>query len=139
MDFIKKLFRKKLNVNMNEVTWKNLSDVYSNAIIEENPTELSFIQGQLGNCGMIAAMAALVTNRELFNKVVPKGQSFESCSQLSAKQFEFNLYKRGKPCRVSVSESLPFYRNRLILTLNIFLSYFDYLKSCYMFLTNYLK
>ena len=119
MDFIKKLFRKKKTINMDQVTWKNLSDVYANATIEENPTELSFLQGNLGNCGMISAMAALITNRQLLNKVVPKGQSFESCSQLPRKQFEFNLYKRGKPCRVSVSESLPFYQNHLLYSQSV--------------------
>ena len=83
---------------------KNISDVYPNAKFDVyDVTELNFIQGEkLGNCGMIASMASLARNREVLEKVVPVNQSFNE----KPSEFAFNLYKRGKPHRVVVNESL---------------------------------
>ena len=56
---------------------KNISDVYTNAKFDvDDVTDLNFIQGKLGNCGMIASMASLVNNRELLEKVVPVNQNY---------------------------------------------------------------
>ena len=65
---------------------------------DSNITEHRFVQQcGVGNCAMIAAMATLASNRDLYNKVVPSGQNFKTPSQNNAtSQFAFNLYKLGK-------------------------------------------
>ena len=92
---------------------KILSEVYTDAKFDvDNVTEHSFIQGKLANCGMVAAMASLANNRELINKVIPKGQNFKRDSLSDSKEvseFQFNLYKYGKPHRAVVNESLFFW------------------------------
>ena len=90
---------------------KNISDVYTNAkFTVDEVTELNFIQGELGNCGMIASMASLARNRELLEKIAPVNQCFNG----KQSEFVFNLYKRGKPQRVVVNERL-FLRNNSCL------------------------
>ena len=94
---------------------KNLSDVYKNVKIEEEVTEHSFVQGELGNCGMVVAMASLAGNKELYKKVVPEGQRLnEGSSNKSPSEFVFNLHKCGKQTRVSVDQSLTFFGNCLL-------------------------
>ena len=58
---------------------RKLSQVHPNAKFDaSNLTERNFIQGGLGNCGMIAAQASLANNRELLKEVVPGNQRFEN-------------------------------------------------------------
>ena len=52
--------------------------------------------------GMIASMATLASNRELYNKVVPSGQNFNISSQSNSSEFVFNVYKFGKLHKVVV-------------------------------------
>ena len=56
----------------------------------------------LGNCGLVAAMATLAGNKELYDRVVPAGQNFRRGSRQL--KFEFNLYKLGKLHRVAVDK-----------------------------------
>ena len=85
---------------------------------DEYVTVESFIQScNLGNCGMIAPMATLVTNEEVFNRVVPKGQRFKmgTCFDItSSSKFTFNLYKNGRHHCVNVNDILPFINDRLV-------------------------
>ena len=70
-------------------------------------SEKSFRQSYvLGNCGLVAAMATLAGNKELYDRVVPPGQNFRRGSV--QRKFEFNIYKLGRLHRVVVDiESLP--------------------------------
>ena len=70
-------------------------------------SEKSFRQSYvLGNCGLVAAMATLPSNKELYDQVVPSGQNFRRGSR--QRKFEFNIYKLGKLHRVAVDVgSLP--------------------------------
>lgn len=91
---------------------EKLSNVHSNANFDVNDvTELNFIQGSLGNCGMISSMASLATNRDLLKKVVPVNQKFNKKTFFFPRKqsnFAFNLFKNGKPHKVVVNESLMF-------------------------------
>ena len=103
MDFITTYFQK--------IVWKSLSNRID-INFDESVTVESFIQSKLlGNCGMIAPMATLVTNEEMFNRVVPKGQHFQ---KLPFSEFTFNLYKNGRHHSVKVNDFLPFINNRLV-------------------------
>lgn len=69
-------------------------------------TQHSFIQGDLGNCGMISAMATLPSNRELYSQVIPKKISNFAAKYNSSKpELEFNIYKFGKLHKVVIDEN----------------------------------
>ena len=85
----------------------------TNTTYNNNITEYNFLQGQLGNCGMVASMATLARNRELYNKVVPGGQNFHINSRSNSSEFVFNLYKFGKLHKVVVNGNLPANNDRL--------------------------
>ena len=54
----------------------------------------NFKQGELGNCGMVSSMSTLAySNKNLYNKVVPIDQNFDSNN---SSEVVFNLYKLGK-------------------------------------------
>ena len=78
---------------------------------DEKTTVYNFIQGEIGNCGMISSISLLANNKDLLNKVVPTGQNFDS---KNSTHVVFNLYKLGKLYRVEVSKTLPTKDNRLI-------------------------
>ena len=104
----------------NKIVYKNYtSESYKSYKIynNDNITEHNFLQGRLGNCNMIASMATLAGNRELYDKVVPGGQKFQITPQPNTgdpPEFVFNLYKFGKLHKVVVDEFLPTDENRLI-------------------------
>ena len=80
------------------------------AFYKDSITEYNFLQGMLGNCGMIASMATLASNIELYNKVVPSGQNFQINSKSytsDSSEFVFYLYKFGKLYKVVVDKTLP--------------------------------
>ena len=68
--------------------------------------EKSFVQSKvLGNCCLVASMATLAGNAELYNKVV----------DFSNGKFEFNIHKLGKLHRVAVdADSLPRTNSKLV-------------------------
>ena len=79
---------------------------------QETVIQLNFWQSRyLGNCGMIAAMATLALDKEIYIKVVPEGQNLidnpHQCLNNDPLLFTFNLYKQGKLQKVVVNKSLP--------------------------------
>ena len=94
---------------------RKLSQVHPNAKFDaSNLTERNFIQGALGNCGMIATQASLANNRELLKEVVPGNQRFENNPE-EVSEFRFNFFKYGKPRRVVVDEIFHFWNYNLTL------------------------
>ena len=79
-----------------------LSSIFQN--YDETITVYNFIQGKVGNCGMISSMSTLANDKNLFNKVVPIGQNFYS---KNSSNVVFNLYKLGKLYEVEVNKTLP--------------------------------
>ena len=69
--------------------------------------EFNFYQShKLGNCGMIAALATIASNKDVFHKVVPRGQNFDVSAQSDGKkEFVFYLYKLGILNKVAVDKS----------------------------------
>ena len=76
----------------------------SRARTASHVTVFNFVQGRLGNCCMVAAMAGLAKNKNLYNKIVPSGQNFKSNN---SSKVIFNLFKLGKLHTVEVDKKLP--------------------------------
>ena len=98
MSSIQKYFRRKIE---NRLVLKSLRDVHKNASFQGNVTEHNFKQGNLGNCSMIAAMASLATNDQIYNKVVEQSDSKSktleeidaAITNKNCTKIVFNLYK----------------------------------------------
>ena len=72
----------------------------------------NFKQGELGNCGMVSSMSTLAySNKDLYNKVVPIDQNFDSNN---SSEVVFNLYKLGKLYEIEVNKTLPTKNNSLV-------------------------
>ena len=114
MNFIRSFFKKKKKAKHQAEDktscLKSAKEVYKNSKIfkDDDVTVHDFIQGDLENCGMVASMATLATNLELYNNVVL--QQHNSCypTQPEKTEFVFNLFENGKPCRVVVDDCLRF-------------------------------
>ena len=118
MNSIQKYFRRKIE---NRLVLKSLRDVHKNASFQGNVTEHNFKQGNSGNCCMIAAMASLATNDQIYNKVVEQSDSKSktleeidaAITNKNCTKIVFNLYKSGKLYRVEVNDNLWCFFNKL--------------------------
>ena len=63
-----------------------------------------FQQGDLGNCGLIGALACMSQRPEFLTEIAPVIHR-----QNNGIQVCFKMFSRGKPVRVSIDDTLPFY------------------------------
>ena len=89
---------------------KELDSRFKKLNVDNNLSLLNFVQGELGNCGMVASISTLANNNDLLNKVVPTGQNFDINN---SSKVVFNLYKLGKLHSVEVDKSFPTEFNKL--------------------------
>jgi calpain len=68
-------------------------------------------QGEIGDCWFLAALANLADNEEMFDRVVPSGQGFDSnyCGI-----FRFRFFRFGEWVEVCVDDRLPTRHGQLI-------------------------
>ena len=67
------------------------------------------VQGELGNCWLIAAISCLSLKPDLFEQVVPKGQVCEGDGYTGA--FVFRFWRFGRWVEVVVDDRLPVNKN----------------------------
>ena len=87
-----------------------LDRVYSNKDDFNNTSLFNFIQGSLGNCGMVSSISLLANNKYLYEKVIPKGQDFDI---KNPSKVMFHLYKLGELHKVIVDKKLLYDGNEL--------------------------
>ena len=98
------------NINTEEKVDHTLDRFFSKKDEFSNTSMFNFIQGSIGNCGMVSAISLLANNKGLYEKVVPKGQNFDMKND---SKITFNLYKLGQLHKVIVDKKLEFEGNEL--------------------------
>ncbi|XP_030075856.1 calpain-12-like [Microcaecilia unicolor] len=88
-----------------EVKWKRPQEICDfPQFICQGMSHIDILQGKLGNCGFIAAVASLSLYPELMARIVPTGQSFQ---QDYAGIFHFQFWQSGNWVDVVIDDRLP--------------------------------
>ena len=69
-----------------------------------------FMQAELGNCGLIAALAGLSQRSEFLIEIAPKIELTSDGIKL-----HFNMFFEGEPITVTIDDSLPFDENNCLI------------------------
>lgn len=101
------------------IEWKRPTEIAAQhrlkpAFFLDNATKFDVIQGDLGDCWVVSAIACLTSpdHRELFRRVVPADQGFQD--GWYAGIFRFNFWHFGRWVEVVVDDRLPTYRGQLM-------------------------
>lgn len=93
--------------------WKRPKDIVSDPkMFVGGASRFDITQGMLGDCWLLAAVAALCQYEGLLYQVVPPDQSFDSKDYCGLIRFRFWQYGRWE--EVIVDDRLPTYNNKLV-------------------------
>ncbi|CAN7938594.1 unnamed protein product, partial [Ixodes hexagonus] len=88
------------------ISWRRPGEISENPLFcKDGFSRFDVKQGSLGNCWVVASTAILTIHKELFNRVVPSGQSFEDGKYAGI--FHFVLWKDNRWVDVVIDDRLP--------------------------------
>lgn len=79
----------------------------------EGGSRFDLVQGELGDCWVLASAVSVVDNRILFERLVPPNQSFRK--DWYAGVFRFNFWRYGTWVEVCVDDRLPTLNGKLMM------------------------
>ena len=77
----------------------------------ENVLFSDFVQGDIGNCGLISAIATLSQRPEFLKEIAP---TIEHIRYVGIR-LHFNMYHEGEPTTVTIDDVLPFDKNNSLV------------------------
>jgi len=93
--------------------WKRPKEIVADPkMFVGGASRFDITQGMLGDCWLLAAVAALTQNEGLLYQVVPPDQSFDGADYCGLIRFRFWQYGRWE--EVVVDDRLPTYNNKLV-------------------------
>jgi calpain, invertebrate len=99
--------------NRRQLVWKRPREICSDPeFIVGGTSRFDVQQGELGDCWLLAAVATLSLQPELFEKVVPADQSFKTGDYAGI--FRFQFWQFGEWVEVVVDDRLPTYNGQLV-------------------------
>ncbi|XP_076750450.1 calpain A isoform X2 [Xylocopa sonorina] len=94
------------------IEWKRPMEIVDDPqLFVEGFSRFDVQQGELGDCWLLAAVANLTMDSNLFFQVVPEDQSFE---ENYAGIFHFRFWQYGRWVDVVIDDRLPTYRGELL-------------------------
>ena len=86
------------------IEYKSITIFNKNAKLKSDKVSLlDFSQGYIGNCGLIAALAAVSQRPEFLSEIAPKIEH-----TIKGIKLHFNMFYKGVPTIVTINDKLPF-------------------------------
>lgn len=96
-----------------DVVWLRPFEIsQSPKFVSSGISRFDVVQGELGDCWLVAAVANLTLNKRLFDIVVPSDQSFDRGSYCGL--FRFRFWQFGKWVEVVIDDKLPTKNGQLL-------------------------
>ncbi|XP_055353273.1 calpain-9-like [Paramacrobiotus metropolitanus] len=94
--------------------WKRPTELAKNPqLIVDGAKRFDIVQGELGNCWLLAAVADLTLNEKLLERVVPLDQGFSKAEKYCG-IFHFRFWQYGQWVDVVIDDRLPTVNGRLM-------------------------
>lgn len=91
---------------LQQIEWKRPRELLRNpCLIMDGVSRFDIIQGEIGDCWMLAALGSLTMQKQFLEKVLPKDQGFQSDY---AGIFHFRFWQFGDWVDVVIDDRLPF-------------------------------
>lgn len=88
-----------------------VSELQTQTEFKTNNLQLSdFVQGEVGNCGVLASLAALSQRTEFSTDIAPVIDDLNGCRRL-----HFKMYYEGEPITVTIDDALPIDKNNSLV------------------------
>ncbi|XP_062981463.1 calpain-13 [Elgaria multicarinata webbii] len=99
-------------VQLHQIEWLRPTELLSNPhLIVDGMSRFDIVQGQVGDCWVLAALGSLTLQKRFLGNVVPKDQGFE---QNYAGIFHFRFWYFGHWVDVVIDDRLPFLNGRYL-------------------------
>nr|CAB3227563.1 calpain-1 catalytic subunit-like [Phallusia mammillata] len=93
--------------------WKRPHEISDNPqLFVGGASRFDIMQGELGDCWLLAAIASLSLNKDLLYRIIPPEQSFAKGKYCGC--FHFQFWQYGEWMDVIIDDLLPTYNGRLI-------------------------
>ncbi|NXT85135.1 CAN13 protein, partial [Zapornia atra] len=95
-----------------QIQWKRPTEIQRNPyLITNGVSRFDIMQGEIGDCWMLAALGSLTLQKELLENVLPKDQGFQDDY---AGIFHFRFWQYGDWVDVVIDDRLPFLNGRYL-------------------------